>query len=70
MIKEKFKRKDVKIIITPEEYDSIINAINKCSDGAITITNKDKDKDNFHSFLKKYQRAIREQAYKEFQSNL
>lgn len=66
MNKEKFKRKDVKIIITPEEYDSIINAINKCSDGAITITNKD----NFHSFLKKYQRAIREQAYKEFQSNL
>ena len=49
MNKEKFKRKDVKIIITPEEYDSIINAINKCSDGAITITNKD----NFHSFLKK-----------------
>lgn len=70
MNKEKFKRKDVKIIITPEEYDSIINAINKCSDGAITITNKDKDKDNFHSFLKKYQRAIRVQAYKEFQSNL
>ena len=34
MNKEKFKRKDVKIIITPEEYDSIINAINKCSDGA------------------------------------
>lgn len=68
MNKEKFKRKDVKIIITPEEYNLIINAINKCSDGAITITNKDKD--NFHSFLKKYQRAIREQAYKEFQSNL